>query len=197
MFKLKLLACALAVVKSAGSAVSETWTLNGDASRVAFGSVKSETIGEVHSFGGLNGSVAADGVVTLEIDLATVDTQIEIRNERLQEHVFANTAKAMVNAEIDMDAVSSLSVGESTVVEAFGTLSLAGNEIDLDTNMFVLRLSEGKVMVTTNDMIMVDLEDFGLTDGINKLMELASLPSITRVSPVTLRLVFDNDDLKS
>ena len=46
-------------------------------------------------------------------------------------------------------------------------------------------------MVSTQNMIMLSTADIGLTAGIDKLMELASLPGITRVSPVTLRLMFD------
>jgi len=59
--------------------------------------------------------------------------------------------------------------------------------------MFVARLSDMTAMVTTNDMIMLSTADVGLTAGIDKLMELASLPGITRVSPVTLRLMFNTD----
>lgn len=56
--------------------------------------------------------------------------------------------------------------------------------------MFVARLGENKIMVTTDEMIMLSMADAGIDENISKLMELASLPSIARASPVTLRLVF-------
>ncbi|MEP5731525.1 MAG: c-type cytochrome [Sulfitobacter sp.] len=193
MFKLKLLTCA-AVIASLGSfASAQSWTLNADASRVAFGSVKKDTVGEVHSFESISGTAMGDGTVSVEIDLTSVETFIDIRNERMMEHVFNSTPKAMINASIDMDEVNALDVGASTVVDATGTVELAGNSLELDTEMFVIRVSSEKVMVTTNDMIMLNIADMGLTAGIDKLMELAKLPGITRVSPVTLRLVFDMD----
>lgn len=197
MFKLKFLALAASLVAFGGIASAETWTLNADASRVAFGSVKKDTVGEVHSFEGLSGTVAADGTVAVEIDLTSVETLIDIRNERMVEHVFNNTPKAMINASIDLDEVSGLAVGESTLVDATGTIELIGNSLELDTEMFVLRVSDSQVMVTTNDMIMLSTADLGLTAGIDKLMELAKLPGITRVSPVTLRFVFDMDTQKA
>jgi cytochrome c2 len=193
LYKLKTLALAGLVASLGGFASADSWSLNGDASRIAFGSVKKDTIGEIHSFETVTGSVSADGDVTVEIDLASVETLIDIRNERMIEHVFENAPKAVITARIDMAEVSSLSVGESTVVDTTGTLRLAGAEVALDTEMFIARISDGRVMVTTNDMIMLSMEDLGLTAGIDKLMQLADLPGITRVSPVTLRLVFDLD----
>jgi hypothetical protein len=70
---------------------------------------------------------------------------------------------------------------------------LLGVLSELDASLFVLRVSEGAVMVTTNGMIMLDIEDAELEGSIAKLQELASLDGITRVSPVTLRLMFEMD----
>ena len=38
----------------AGMASAETWTLDGSASQMSFGSVKKDVIGEVHHFNGLS-----------------------------------------------------------------------------------------------------------------------------------------------
>lgn len=197
MHKLKTLALAGLITAIGGFASAESWTLNGDASRVAFGSIKSDTNGEVHHFTGLNGSVSAEGAVSIAIDLASVETNIDIRNERMAEYVFNNAPQAMIAAQIDMTEVAGLAVGESAVVEADGALTLVGSEVDLYADMYVLRISDDQVVVSTNDMIMLSMEDVGLIAGINKLRELAELPGITQVSPVTLRLVFDLDDQKS
>lgn len=197
MHKLKTLALAGLITAIGGFASAESWTLNGDTSRVAFGSVKSDTNGEVHHFNGLSGSVSAEGAVSIAIDLASVETNIDIRNERMAEYVFNNTPQAMIAAQIDMTEVVGLAVGESTVVEADGSLTLVGSEVELYAEMYVLRISEDQVMVSTNDMIMLSMEDVGLIAGINKLRELAELPGITQVSPVTLRLMFDLDEQKA
>ena len=90
-----------------------------------------------------------------------------------------------------MAEVTALAVGASTVVEATRNIDLAGNTLELEAELFVLRISDMQVMVSTNDMIMLSIADMGLSAGIDKLMELANLPGITRVSPVTLRLIFD------
>ena len=79
----------------AAPAFAESWTLDGEASKVAFGSVKKDTIGEVHHFKSVSGSVDDAGKVTVEIDVASVETWIDIRNERFQKFVFDAAPKAV------------------------------------------------------------------------------------------------------
>lgn len=172
---------------------AETWTLDGEASHLAFGSIKKDKIGEVNSFSGLKGTVDADGKADVTIDLTTLETNIDIRNERMLEHVFKGAGEAQLTAQLDMDEVKGLAVGEMAVVDVEGALSLLGVSTELDLEMVVVRLAENKVMALSNDMVFVGTEELGVTAGIDKLMELAKLPGITRTSPVTLRLVFTSD----
>lgn len=170
---------------------AKDWTLDAGNSKLAFGSIKKNWIGETHSFRSISGGVAADGTVSIEVNLASVETNIDIRNERMIEHVFRNVATATLSSEIDMAALTEMPVGGMNVIELEGTLSLVGTDIDLDAEMFVVRLSEDRVMAMTDSMIFLDTEEAGIDPGINKLMELAELPGITRAAPVTMRLVFD------
>jgi cytochrome c2 len=154
-------------------------------------------VGEVHSFEGLTGSVSPDGAVSVEIDLTSLETNIDIRNERMLEHVFKGIATASLSAEIDMSEAEGLAVGDSTVIDVEGVLSLIGTEVEVETEMFMARLSDTQVMVTTNDLIFLNAEDAGINAGISKLMELASLPGITRTSPVVMRLIFNASEQKA
>lgn len=175
----------------AGAASAQSWTLNSDSSRLAFGSVKNSFIGEVHTFEGLTGSVDRDGMVSVDIPLANVATNIDIRNERLVEFVFENSPSATLSAEIDMDDLKRLRPGESAVIEADVDLSFLGQDVSVFSELFVVRTSGSSVMVTTNDIVYVDTEQLGIDAGINKLQELASLDSITRAVPVSIRFVFE------
>lgn len=183
-------AIAVGMLASTGAA-AESWTLDGDQSIVAFGSVKKDTIGEAHSFQNLSGTVTSDGTAQVEIDLTSVETNIDIRNERIGEHVFGGVATAMLKASIDMDEMSTLGVGESLVTEIDGDLALLGQEIPVYLDVFVMRTNDDQVLVTTNSMLFVSTEEAGIDPGIDKLMELADLPGITRAFPVTMRLIFD------
>lgn len=188
---LKAVTIASAIVATPG--LAETWTLASEGSHLAYGTIKKDTVGEVNSFTGLSGYVSRDGKAEIQIDLSSVETNIDIRNKRMIEHVFRNAGMASLTAELDMAEVSSLNVGETTVVDAEATLSLAGTDVAFDAEMFVARLSETSVMVSTNDMVFISTEDAGVNAGVDKLMELAGLPSITRTVPVTARLIFNLD----
>jgi len=172
---------------------ANSWVLDPALSNISFGSIKDDYFGESHSFGKTSGNVTADGAVTLELGLGSVETNIDIRNERLVSFIFNNAPNATITADIDMDVLNALPVGGSTTIETYGTLNLLGVENDLDANFFVMRLSETQVLVDSNGMVMLSTEDAGINAGIDKLQELASLDSITRVSPVSLRLIFNVD----
>lgn len=169
------------------------WTLDPALSNVSFGSIKNDYDGESHTFSDITGSVGADGTVSIMLGLASLETMIDIRNERMAEFVFQNAPSANITAELDMAELDGLAAGEAKIIDTYGTLNLLGTDTDLDASFFVMRLSDDKVLVTTNGMIMLSTEDTALDTGIDKLQELASLDSITRVSPVTMRLVFNAD----
>ena len=170
---------------------ADTWSLSGGESKIAFGSVKKDTIGEVHHFKSISGSVDG-GKVSVEIDVASVETWIDIRNERMQKMVLNASPKAMLSAEIDAEELNGMKAGDTTTVDVEGTLTINGNDIPIETSLFVARLSDKKMMATTDEMIMLSTKEAGIDEGVSKLMEVAKLPSITRVSPVTLRLVFEH-----
>ncbi|MEM7616361.1 MAG: YceI family protein [Pseudomonadota bacterium] len=194
---IKALAVGAALTGLASVAQAGGWTLDGDTSQIAFGSIKNNNNGEVHGFDQMSGTVTEDGAVEITIDLASVETWIDIRNERMVEHVFKNVANATISTQLDMTEVNGLGVGETTQLEATATLALVGTEYDVDAELFVARLSEDKVMVTTANMIMLHTEDVGIDEGVSVLKNLAELSGITRVSPVTLRLMFSADETAS
>lgn len=172
-----------------------TWKSVADQSRVAFGSIKKDVVGEVHHFNAVSGTVKDSGEtssLSLTIDLGSLETNIDIRNERMVEHIFqAGKATATISGEIDMEEINALKPGETTIVEVEASLEFAGVQNDVDAEMLVARLSEDRVLVTTADFIMLSTEDLGIDAGVNKLMELAKLPGITRVTPVAVRMVFE------
>lgn len=192
----RFLAPALILSMTAGLAAADTWTLDGDASQLAFGSVKSDYIGEVHTFSDLSGSVK-DGMADIEIDLTSLETNIDIRNERIAEHVFGGLATANISAELDTATLEGMAVGDMTTIEVEATLTLLGNEAPVYVDMFIARMAEDKVLVTTDTMAFVATDEIGVDAGVDVLKELASLETITRAVPISMRLVFSLDGSNS
>ena len=169
-----------------------TWKSVPDQSIIAFGSVKKDTIGEVHHFNSVSGEINEAGEITLTIDLASLETNIDIRNERMMEHVFQKgSATATVTGELDMDDVSDLAIGDVDTVDIEATLAFAGTELEVEAEMLVARLTENRVLVTSADFMMISTEDLGINAGVDMLQKLAKLPGITRVTPISVRMVFE------
>jgi polyisoprenoid-binding protein YceI len=169
------------------------WTLDGEASQLSYVSIKLGEIAEVNSFETVSGSVSADGVAVIEIDLASVDTGVDIRNERMRDVFFvvADNPTATVTAQIDPAAFEALGVGASTLQMLDGTLSLKGIEAPFQTEVTVTRTGADRVLAVSNAPVIVEAGRFELTGGLAELQELANLDSITPVVPVTFSLTFE------
>jgi len=99
------------------------WVLDSELSNISFGSIKNDYVGESHTFGKTSGTVTGDGMVTIKLGLGSVETNIDIRNERMREFVFNNAPNATITAAIDMAELNALPVGGSTNIETEGTPS--------------------------------------------------------------------------
>ena len=90
------------------------WVLVKQDSRLDFASIKKGNLGEVHHFEALKGGVDENGKVNVTIDLSSVQTYVDIRNERLKEFLF-ETAKfpvATITTIIEPDQFESLGIGQ-------------------------------------------------------------------------------------
>ena len=64
------------------------WTVAPEQSSLHFMSTKNAQVTEVHAFEALSGSVSDNGKLMIEVPLSSVDTNIPIRNTRMQEKLF-------------------------------------------------------------------------------------------------------------
>lgn len=189
----KPLAGALLLVAAWAPPASAQWTLDNAGSRLSFVSTKAGTAAEVHTFGNLEGAVDAAGRVRLTIELESVDTAIEIRDERMREMLFetADYPTATLVATVDTEALDGLAVGESVDMVTEGQLQLHGTSTSVTVSMTVARLSESRVLAVSRAPLIVNASQVGLLEGVERLREVAGLPSISPAVPVTFVLAFD------
>lgn len=168
------------------------WMLQADQSHIYFSSVKKDSVAETHQFKTLQGSVAADGKFTVAVDLASAETGIAIRNERMAQFLFETTkfTQATAKGAIDLAAVDKLAPGSSQTIKVPVSFDIHGKTVSKDTNLTIIKLTNKSVAVVTPSPIMLNAAEFDLTAGIDKLKELATLPSISPIVPVTLDLRF-------
>ena len=173
---------------------SAEWTLNSDESTLSFVSTKAINAAEVHRFGTLEGGVDESGQASISIDLTSVDSAIELRDERMREMLFETGTypTATMTAQIDMAAIAEMGPGDSGTMTIMGELSLHGEKVALTFDVVAARLAEDKLVVMSQKPVVIGAQQFRLTQGIEKLREIAGLPSISTAVPVSFILSFDS-----
>ncbi len=168
------------------------WSLDNDASELSFVTVKAEHIAEVHTFEMLSGTIGDSGDVEITIELASVNTMIPIRNERMQAMLFETNLfpEATITGNVDIEALAALDPGSMQTMQVEIELSLHGASSSLSTDLMVVRTEEGLVASTLKPVI-VTAESVGLVAGVEQLREVAGLPSISRAVPVSFTVVFE------
>jgi len=189
---LTLAACSQAPAE-APSVTGTQWTVDTEASELSYVSIKQGEIAEANTFENVSGSVTAEGAATIEIDLASVSTGVDIRDERMRDIFFvvANNPKATVTAQIDPAAFEALGVGESADTTLDGTLSLTGVEAPFQAEVSVTRAGPDRIIAVSDKPVIIDAGRFELTDELAQLQELAGLASITPAVPVTFSIAFE------
>ena len=167
------------------------WHLVNEASQFNFISTKATHIAESHTFTKLQGSVNEAGQANLTIDLASVETMIPIRNERMGTMFveIASYPTAEFAAQVDIQEVNQLDVGGVTDMALSGVLDLRATTLPLTASVRVVKLANNRVQIQTLKPIIIDA-NLSASEGIERLRVIAGLPSISHSVPVTFSLVF-------
>lgn len=172
--------------------VQAAWVLDDTVSTVSVVSIKKNTVGEVHYFKNLTGSILDNGTAQLSIDLNSVETNIAVRNERMKSLLFETTVfpVALVSLNFVNKPLGNIALGSRQVFPIEATLSLHGVMKKIKTTIQIVGVMDNGLLVSTVQPILLNTSDFGLASGIQALMEVANLPSISRVVPVSFDLIF-------
>jgi polyisoprenoid-binding protein YceI len=169
------------------------WDLSSEDSTLNFVSIKSASIGEVHSFKKVTGVINDSGQVDLSINLDSVDTNIGIRNDRIKEMLFETDKflTAKITGYVDIEKAVSLKAGETYIDDVKLTLSLHGIAHQVENTVRVTKLNDERLMIISDTPLILNAKDFGLEQGIEKLREIAKLPAIDTAIPVTFSFIFE------
>ncbi|MEW9797742.1 YceI family protein [Alteromonas sp. CYL-A6] len=167
------------------------WMLNDDASALHFMTTKNAQVSEVHQFHSLSGSVTDDGALTVSVDLASVDTAIDIRNTRMKEMLFqvADFPHATFTASLP-ESMTALESGDTETGTVDGTLTLHGEAVPVSFQVRASKLNDTTMVVSTVAPTLIKAKSFGLSDGVMALQNIAGLNSITTTVPLTFSVVF-------
>ena len=185
-FLIRLISCAALLLMA--QATLADWRLT-SASKVGYVSIKNNAIAEHNVFSGVTGSLSKKGQLKINIDLSTVETQVEIRNQRMRELFFEVTQypQAVVTAELDVQELAQVDSGAPLEIVKPFTLSLHGVEATAEAHLRVVAVG-GRAWVSTVRPILISAADFGLEGGVTALQKIAGLQAIAAVVPVSVDL---------
>jgi polyisoprenoid-binding protein YceI len=171
-----------------------SWTLDGSTSFLSLITTKQTDIAEVQTFERFGASVDQNGTATLAIDLASISTNVDLRDQRLRDILFevASFPEATVTFTVDMSSVDGMEIGCSGELPVSATLSLHGASKTIDTSLWVSRLSPTEIVVQTKKPIVLNALDYNLGAGLDALIGLAGLDSISTAVPVEFMLTFES-----
>ncbi len=169
------------------------WQLDSDASQLSFTSIKKNSIAENHHFEQLSAQID-DNQLSMVIELASVESLIPIRNERMQKMLFnvAQFPKAVIEADL-APYLGSLRLGHQVLKSVPVTLNLHGQKQQLMLDLTVVQTAR-QLIVSPTKAVLVNATDYKLEQGIEALRKIAGLDSIAQSVPVTFNLVFNQQD---
>lgn len=182
--------CALLMLASP-LALAE-WQLDGDTSRISFVSVKRGKMAEVQRFDQLSGQIDDKGEVRIVVPLASIDSGLALRDERMRNAFFEveRYPEATITSQLDLSQFDDLQVGQSRPEMIDFNLDLHGQQRRLKSEVLVSRPAEGRIEVATLEPLVLKLVDFDLEDKLEPLKDIANIPSITPEVPVFAVLGF-------
>lgn len=168
------------------------WVLDAAESSLGFVSVKNDKVAESHRFTDFSAEANLQGQVRLTVRLASVQTGVDLRDERLRTLLFevGRYATATLSASIDARAVAVLAVGADLRTRTEATLDLHGHTAALPLGLRVTRLDAGRWLVTSETPAIVDATRHDLAAGIEALRAAVNLNAIASGVPVNFALVF-------
>jgi polyisoprenoid-binding protein YceI len=181
----------VALLVPAGAAWAQ-WELDGTKSAVNFISIKNDSVAEVHSFTSLVGYIGEDGKVQLSVGLASVETLVAIRNDRMREMLFetANFPAATITTTVAPDIIAAAAEGGTVITDLTLSLELHGVQKSLTVPVVLVGESIGRIQVFTRSPVIINAADFNLEAGVAALQAVAGLKAISSAVPVTVHLVF-------
>ncbi len=172
------------------------WALDNSRSELSFISIKATDIAETHTFGQLQGTISNGGAFQVDINLASVETLIPIRNERMQEFLFETNLfpRATINAALNPQDLAGLSQGATRQMDVDAILTIKDKAIPIAAQVVAARLDDETLLVTSTRPIVLTAASVGLGAGVEKLRELAGLSNISQAVPVSFVLTFSRGD---
>ena len=167
------------------------WQLDQSNSSINFVTIKKGNIAESHTFKEFSGSLNSEAA-SIEISASSVDTKVDIRNERMREFLFETGAFPTISINADVTSViPSIETGQSRLISLPASLELHGVKNEISLALRVSKLSEEVYVVSSAEPVLIRAKDYAMLEGVLKLSSLVNNLPIAETVPVSFSLQFN------
>ena len=158
-------------------------------SSITYVSTKNNLIAENNQFTTITGGITSKGQANLRIDLSSVETHVEIRNQRMRDIFFEVTdyPEAVITAQLQPQDLAHIESGAPLDIDLPLTISLHGVTAETSAKLRAAKFGQ-RIWVSAREPLLISARDFGLEAGVAALQEIAGLNGIAGTVPVTIDL---------
>jgi OOP family OmpA-OmpF porin len=192
LVKLMIVWLLSSLLATVGARAETAWTLDPASSTLTYQSIKNNAVVETNTIRNISGEIAPSGAAKISFDLNSVDTGVDLRNVRMR-FLFFETFKfptAELTATLDPAAFAELATKRRINATVPYRLSLHGIEKDMTADVVVTAITDTTVSVASRSPVTVNVADFDLAQGVEKLKQAANVGSIVPSASVSFDLVF-------
>ena len=187
---------AVGFAEAQNSPFAPGFDIDQSASKIEFGSVKfekGEKVVEVHSFATFAGSIEESGDTKITVKIDSVDTKNDLRNVRMR-FLFFESFKypdGIVSLKLTPDMAEGLVPGSRKVLTVPFDLTIKEVTNRLNADLVVEVDNHDRFTVTSVAPVLFGIEDFRLSNNLQKIAETAGGFEIVPIMELTFDLTFN------
>lgn len=168
------------------------WLLDYESSRISFVAMTDKAHLEISRFLIMKGGVDDAGQVHVEIEADSVSTGVPQRDEQIRKTLFETDRfpETRIVTQVQMEPILALANGVQMEVRQPIQVALRNIVKEYEADLLVTRLDDNRFQVVTLTPLILNLTDFGLTDQVEMLRNLAKLEQVGFSAPVTAVFIF-------
>lgn len=173
------------------------WQVDSNGSDFHFVTTKASKPGslaieEVQSFKDVKGKVGDDGIIDFSVNLASIDTNVPLRDQRIRDMIFnvAANPRATFAGRVNAMELRKFAPGEVKDMELVGQMTICGQTKPVIVKLRIVILSGNNIIASTRTPIIVSASDFGIQIGVDALREIMGLNVLSSSVPVSFSVVF-------
>ncbi len=186
-------ACSTAIV----APTAQTWTLDTSKSTLNFVTTKAGQAGvggitETMTFKRYSGGLDQTGKIQFAVDLASIDSGVEIRDDRMKTMLWnvKATPQAVFTAKLSSENMATLNANNSVDLDLAGQFELAGQSKPVSAKVRASRMGNS-ILVVTRSPVVINSNDYGIRAGVEALRDVMGLNFLASSAPVNFALVLN------